>query len=59
MAGFKHREVAALLDLTTANTRVLLHRGRTALRRIMEDNCLLSFGDDSVPCERRPPPEDD
>ncbi len=59
MAGLKHREVAALLDLTTANTRVLLHRSRTALRRIMEDNCLLSFGDDSVPCERRPPPEDD
>lgn len=58
MAGFRHREVAALLDLTTANARVLLHRGRAALRRIMEENCVLSFGDDSVPCERRPPLEE-
>jgi RNA polymerase sigma-70 factor (ECF subfamily) len=56
MAGLRHREVAALLDLTTANARVLLHRGRAALRRIMEDDCVLSFDDDTIPCERRPPP---
>lgn len=51
-AGLTHREIAGLLGISTGNSRVLLHRGRAALRLILEENCLLSFGD-SIPCERR------
>jgi RNA polymerase sigma-70 factor (ECF subfamily) len=36
MGGFAHKEIAALLDLSEANSRVLLHRGRNALREILE-----------------------
>jgi RNA polymerase sigma-70 factor (ECF subfamily) len=58
MAGLKHREIAAALGLSEANSRVQLHRGRKALRRLLERNCLLSLGDDPVPCERKPAPDD-
>lgn len=51
MAGLKHREIAAELSLSEANSRVLLHRGREALRQILEENCILSFGQDDFPCE--------
>lgn len=50
MAGLKHREIAAELSLSVANSRVLLHRGREALRQILERNCVLSFGKDDIPC---------
>ena len=53
--GLTHREIAALLDLSEANSRVILHRGRKALRALLEAGCILSFDDAGVPCERRPP----
>ena len=31
------REVCELLDITAANQRVLLHRGRAAIRQVLED----------------------
>jgi RNA polymerase sigma-70 factor, ECF subfamily len=34
--GFDHEEVCELLDLTAANQRVLLHRGRAKLRGVLE-----------------------
>ncbi len=34
--GFDGEEVCALLSLTPANQRVLLHRGRARLRAILE-----------------------
>jgi RNA polymerase sigma-70 factor, ECF subfamily len=34
--GFEAEEVCALLDLTPANQRVLLHRGRARLRAVWE-----------------------
>ncbi len=54
-AGLTHAEVAALLGISVANSRVLLHRGRAALREIMKQDCVLIFDGDSIPCERRPP----
>ena len=51
MAGLSHKEIAAQLDLSEANTRVILHRGRAALQKILEENCVLSLGQDSIPCE--------
>ena len=35
--GFDAAEVCTLLDVTPANQRVLLHRGRAAIRQVLED----------------------
>jgi RNA polymerase sigma-70 factor (ECF subfamily) len=53
MAGLTHPEIAGVLDISVANSRVLLHRGRAALREILKRNCTLSFEGDSIPCERK------
>jgi RNA polymerase sigma-70 factor (ECF subfamily) len=37
MLGFDSSEVCELLDISIANQRVLLHRGRAALRQVLED----------------------
>lgn len=37
MLGFDSAEVRELLDITVANQRVLLHRGRSAVRQVLED----------------------
>ena len=37
MLGFDSAEVCQLLDLTVANQRVLLHRGRAAVRQALEN----------------------
>lgn len=37
MLGFDSAEVCELLDISTANQRVLLHRGRAAVREVLED----------------------
>jgi RNA polymerase sigma-70 factor, ECF subfamily len=37
MLGFDSDEVCELLDITMANQRVLLHRGRAAVRQVLED----------------------
>ncbi len=57
-AGLSHGEIAKALDISQANSRVLLHRGRLALREILESSCVLSFDDVDIPCERRPSPDD-
>jgi RNA polymerase sigma-70 factor (ECF subfamily) len=57
MAGLTHAEIAAVLGVSAGNSRVLLHRGRAALRRVLEKDCLLSFGGEGVPCERKPATE--
>lgn len=49
-----HNEVARLLGISEANSRVLLHRGRADLRKILERNCVLSFDSDHIPCELKP-----
>ena len=36
MLGFDSGEVCELLDISAANQRVLLHRGRAALRLVLE-----------------------
>jgi len=54
MADLTHREIAAQLRISEENSRVLLHRGRSALRKILEQRCVLSIGSEAVPCERRP-----
>ncbi len=37
MLGFDSAEVCELLDITAGNQRILLHRGRAAIRRVLED----------------------
>jgi RNA polymerase sigma-70 factor (ECF subfamily) len=37
MLGFDSNEVCELLDISMANQRVLLHRGRAAVRQVLED----------------------
>jgi RNA polymerase sigma-70 factor (ECF subfamily) len=37
MLGFDSSEVCDLLDISMANQRVLLHRGRAAVRQVLED----------------------
>ena len=37
MLGLDSAEVCELLDISVANQRVLLHRGRAALRQVLED----------------------
>ena len=37
MLGFDSSEVCELLDINMANQRVLLHRGRAAVRQVLED----------------------
>jgi RNA polymerase sigma-70 factor (ECF subfamily) len=54
-AGMSHGEIATILDISPANSRVLLHRGRAALREILKENCVLSLDGDAIPCERRSP----
>jgi RNA polymerase sigma-70 factor (ECF subfamily) len=51
--GLGHDEVAAVLGISLANSRVLVHRGHAALRRLIDANCVVSIGSDPVPCERR------
>jgi RNA polymerase sigma-70 factor (ECF subfamily) len=58
MAGLTHPEIASALGISVANSRVLLHRGRAALREILRHNCTLSFGGDGAPCERKSPEQE-
>jgi RNA polymerase sigma-70 factor, ECF subfamily len=37
MLGFDSTEVCELLDITAASQRVLLHRGRAAIRQVLEE----------------------
>jgi RNA polymerase sigma-70 factor (ECF subfamily) len=53
MGGLDHGEISRLLGISESNARVLLHRGRAALRTLLEKHCTLAF-DDTVPCEPRP-----
>jgi len=53
IAGLTHGEVSSALDISQSNSRLLLHRGRAALRLLLEENCLLCF-DDQVPCQPKP-----
>lgn len=52
-AELNHAEIANVLGISESNSRVLLHRGRAALRQMLEENCILSFDCDALPCERR------
>lgn len=51
-AGASHREIAAALDVSDGNARVLLHRGMAALKDSLARECVIDLGD-AVPCERR------
>ena len=52
MGGLDHTEIGRVLGISIPNARVLLHRGRAALRAQIEEHCLLSFSD-GIPCEPR------
>lgn len=51
-AGLSHGEIAAALDTTEGNARVILHRGLAALRASLGRECVLDFTD-HIPCEQR------
>ncbi len=53
MVGLTHAEIALILGVSEANSRVLLHRGRAALRKRLERDCILTPGD-RIACERKP-----
>ena len=53
IAGLTHGEVSSALGISQSNSRLLLHRGRAALRLLLEENCLLCFND-PVPCQPKP-----
>jgi RNA polymerase sigma-70 factor (ECF subfamily) len=53
IGGLDHAQLALHLGVSEGNARVLLHRARAALRRLLEEHCILSF-DDRIPCEPRP-----
>ncbi len=53
LAGLGHKEIAEDLGISIANSRVLLHRGRSAFHDILKENCVLTLGRDEVPCDRR------
>lgn len=55
MAGLTHADIAKALGLSEANSRVLLHRARHALRDMLTNSCELAFGKDALPCSRREP----
>ncbi len=57
IAGLTHAEIATVLGVSAGNSRVILHRGRAALRRVLQENCVLSFRGEGVPCERKPATE--
>ncbi len=59
MGGLTHREIATALGLSEAASRVYLHRGRKALRALLERDCILTLGDDPIPCERRSAPDNE
>ena len=59
MGGLTHREIAAALGLSEAASRVYLHRGRKVLRALLQRDCIVTLGDDPIPCERRPAPDDE
>lgn len=50
MAGASHAEIAATLGIAEGHARVLLHRGRAALRQQLGDNCVLDFRCQDAPC---------
>jgi len=50
IAGLTHREVSSALGISQSNSGILLHRGRAALKLLLEENCVLCF-DDSIPCQ--------
>jgi RNA polymerase sigma-70 factor, ECF subfamily len=52
IAGQGYDEIAAALDVTEANARVLVHRARSGLQDILKQNCALSF-DQDIPCEEK------
>lgn len=50
VAGLTHPEISSVLDISEGNSRILLHRGRAALKLLLAENCTLCF-DDSAPCQ--------
>jgi RNA polymerase sigma-70 factor (ECF subfamily) len=46
MLGLDSGEVCELLDISIANQRVLLHRGRAAVRQVLEDYLLEDYLED-------------
>lgn len=52
MAGLTHKEIAAALEVSEGNARVLLHRGLAALKVLLDQGCVIDLGD-HIPCERK------
>ena len=46
--GFKHGEIAEILDITKANAKVRLHRARKSLKSILEKKCTFEMDERNV-----------
>lgn len=46
--GFNHAEVAEILEISTANAKVRLHRARKALKAILEEKCTFELDERNV-----------
>jgi len=48
LMGFKHDEIAGILEITKENTKVRLHRARKNLKSILEKKCTFEMDDRNV-----------
>ena len=46
--GFKHVEIAEILDITKENAKVRLHRARKNLKTILEEKCTFEMDERNV-----------
>ena len=48
LMGFKHAEIADILDITIENTKVRLHRARKGLKSILKEKCTFEMDERNV-----------
>ncbi|MCP4371302.1 MAG: RNA polymerase sigma factor [Deltaproteobacteria bacterium] len=48
LMGFKHAEIADILDITKENAKVRLHRARKGLKSILKEKCTFELDERSV-----------
>ena len=48
LMGFKHAEIADILDITKENAKVRLHRARKGLKAILKEKCTFQLDERNV-----------
>lgn len=58
LEGYRHREIAEILDISVESVKVRLHRARARLKEELSRGCTLSYSSDNrLECERRHRPD--